>query len=150
MAEEVLFRSNKRRKVFRKKDTEDDARESPDLAADAQALVLSTAATDDEDVGASIGRAFKPARRRPFAKPHGIAFAAAATSARSTEMEDVLLPAHDDDGHAEALVQTDRFVKPTGRVGVVEDKHLYVNFCKHMRAFLPIERNIANSVGPHT
>jgi hypothetical protein len=116
---EEPFRINKRRKVFRRRLDEDedglDARISPVLSANAPSHMEEPAVlTSDLNL----------VRRKPVVKKHGIAFTASGMQAldRSDEQAMILIPQSQD----ETSAVNDRFVRPTGRVGVVEDKHLYV------------------------
>jgi hypothetical protein len=116
---EEPFRINKRRKVFRKRLDEDedmpDARISPALSANPPSNM------EEPTILASD---LNLVRRRPIVKKHGIAFTAGGTQSldRNDEQAMILVPQSLD----ELRAANDRFVKPTGRVGVVEDKHLYV------------------------
>jgi hypothetical protein len=115
---EPTFRANKRRKVFRKRTDADDDGEQPTTAP--------ATAHEDADVGDS-GVAV-PVVKRPAVKKHGIAFSSTSGPQRAqTEQEDagspvpVVHPSGDQN-----VIQTDRFVKPTGKAATtVDDKHLY-------------------------
>lgn len=112
---EPLFKANKRRKVIRRRHQDDD-QESGVPAVPAQQQESND---DGEDLGPAIVR-------RPVAKKHGMGFSSSGAVKASTggePTETALVPAQP--GRLEETVQSERFVKPTGKV-VVEDKHLYV------------------------
>ncbi|PPJ50556.1 hypothetical protein CBER1_05532 [Cercospora berteroae] len=108
---ELLFKSNKRRKVIRKRhnaDTEDLAEANPEGYE-----------PSDMDLTSQI-----PAVRRPIARKHGIAFSnsAGVQPAQSVSAaETALVPVKTDESVPASI---DRFTKPTGKTEVVEDKHL--------------------------
>jgi hypothetical protein len=121
--EEPPFRINKRRKVvFRKRFDEDE-----DLASEKPSETPAGVANgvNGNEVHSTLNSDLHLVRRRPFGKKHGIAFTATATQLQEENADDlamVLAP----QGEDALLTANDRFVKPTGRVGVAEDKHLYV------------------------
>lgn len=124
--QEALFRPSKRRKVFRKRVAGDDQ--------DGEDRQGSTAELDEpsgdvnavqEDHNQSV-----PVVRRPAAKKHGISFSTSGAANQSIASEGLstrmaLVPVIEQE--AASALQSDRFTKPTGNVGVVEDKHLYVS-----------------------
>jgi hypothetical protein len=110
--QEVTFRANKRRKIFRKRhaNDEDGARAGDGHQEDALAA-------DPEQSSALV--------KRPRPKKHGIAFTGSGSLLGQTSTpseETALVPVQK---QPETDVQSERFVKPTGKASVVEDKHLY-------------------------
>ncbi|EME42080.1 hypothetical protein DOTSEDRAFT_89573 [Dothistroma septosporum NZE10] len=113
---ESLFRSAKRRKVFRKRTTDEDAPEDPldATANEPRSHILQNESSAEH----------QPVVRRPAAKKHGIGFSSGSTTGQMTDQTDMqmaLVPVVKQD-EAE-VIPIDRFMKPTGKV-VVEDKHL--------------------------
>lgn len=138
---EPLFRANKRRKVFRKRanlegETAGDAAVSNSAAP---AIREDESEGDDNDVSRIVR-----SQKKTGAKKQGIAFTSSDV-VRSTdeEREEKALVVGADE-QAPALIQGDRFVKPTGRIVVTENKHMYVL----PRAYKRI-RSSANGVGWH-
>jgi hypothetical protein len=120
---EESFRINKRRKVvFRKRLHEDDDEPSDQPpAASAAAATNGSSGTAEPSVFTSD---LHLVRRRPLGKRQGIAFTASGSQAPDQpEEQAMILAVQGQDGIAAA---NNRFIKPTGRVGVAEDKHLYV------------------------
>lgn len=123
--QEALFRPSKRRKVFRKRVAGDDqdAEERQGSSAELDGSGGDVNAVQ-EDFNHSL-----PVVRRPTAKKHGISFSSSnAPNQGATNQvaptETALVPVIEQEtGNS---LQGDRFTKPTGNVGVVEDKHLYV------------------------
>ncbi|KAK3073099.1 hypothetical protein LTR53_005627 [Teratosphaeriaceae sp. CCFEE 6253] len=116
-AAEPLHRATKRRKVFRRR-TDDD--HSGDASEVADPAALSTSIDTTNGDGPAIPRSYKPSRRK-----HGIAFTSSAQSSRPIDEanEEIALVPLDPDGEQE-VVQRGRFVKPTGKAAVVDDKHM--------------------------
>lgn len=133
---EPLFKANKRRKVIRRRhQDEDQGSGAPAVPAQQRESI-----DDGEDSGPAIVK-------RPIAKKHGMGFSSSGAAKASTSgdvAETALVPAQS--GRLEEAVQSERFVKPTGKV-VVEDKHLYVVPKSHNYLHF---RGRANSVGRHT
>lgn len=108
---EVLFKSNKRRKVIKKRqnaDTEDLPEASPEGYE-----------PSDMDLTSQV-----PAVKRPIARKHGIAFSNSAgvqPAENVSAAETALVPVKTDESVSASI---DRFTKPTGKTEVVEDKHL--------------------------
>jgi hypothetical protein len=140
---EEPFRINKRRKVvFRKRFDEDE--ESASEVPSGMPTGVANIVTGDETPSA-LTSDLHLVRRRPNGKKHGIAFTASGMQAQEVNAEQAMVVAP----QSEDAVTTanDRFVKPTGRVGVAEDKHLYVS----ASSFLKYQsQDHANSVGLHT
>lgn len=116
------FRAKKRQKVYRRRADSDDADE-PTITATAQAQSITNQASTpgDEDVN--------PVRiqRKLAAKKHGIAFSSTESrrdAERDTEVEKALVLAQVERG--QDAPGADRFVRPTGKVAVTEDRHMYV------------------------
>lgn len=109
---EVLFKSNKRRKVIKKRqnaDTEDLPEASPEGYE-----------PSDMDLTSQV-----PAVKRPIARKHGIAFSNSAgvqPAENVSAAETALVPVKTDESVSASI---DRFTKPTGKTEVVEDKHLF-------------------------
>ena len=73
----------------------------------------------------------RPLVRRPIARKYGIAFTSSAKPSQdeldSTNEERAMVPMHPDREEAvQEAVQGKRFVKPTGKAIVMDDKHMYV------------------------
>lgn len=121
--EEPPFRINKRRKVvFRKRFDED---EDPASEAPLETPTGAANGVNGNEVPSTLNSDLHLVRRRPIGKKHGIAFTATTTQLQEENADDlamVLAP----QGEDTLATANDRFVKPTGRVGVAEDKHLYV------------------------
>lgn len=124
---DAVFRANKRRKIYRKRnvDDEDDGVSLPTEGA--------------SDVGSEAQQRTQTVKR-PVAKKYGIGFSTAGSKALPEETTPTVTamvpfqgPELDDDQAA-----NDRFVKPAGKTAVVEDKHLYV--------FPGVERNAQGAV----
>lgn len=113
-AGEALFRANKRRKIYRKRNVDDETDEGSLRNEDPNGL----------DSKSQQGTATV---RRPAARKYGIGFSTAGSKTIPEEMPATTTamvafqPEQDDDQAAH-----DRFVKPAGKTAVVEDKHLYV------------------------
>jgi hypothetical protein len=122
---EPLFRANKRRKVFRKRANS----EGPDAASNAICEPAAPAGGTDalydkEESNGSTG--IVRFQKRTGARRAGIAFTSSdATRNGEEENEERAMVVAEDNG-APAAVQGDRFVRPTGRVAVTENKHMYV------------------------
>lgn len=114
---EPLFRANKRRKVFRKrKDDGEEEREQSDAEAVQQS-------NEDHEANQRLR-----ALRKPTVRKHGIGFTSNNASRAEEHDEDEnreMMPMHPE--RQQHMAQADRFVKPTGRIAVGEDKHMYVN-----------------------
>ncbi|KAM3414366.1 hypothetical protein BST61_g11010 [Cercospora zeina] len=109
---EVLFKSNKRRKVIRKRHNED-LDEAPEVGPEGYE-------SNDKDLQSQL-----PAVRRPTARKHGIAFSTSAGVQPAQGVpaaENALVPVKTEES---ATASIDRFTKPTGKTEVVEDKHLF-------------------------
>ncbi|KAK5169001.1 uncharacterized protein LTR77_006310 [Saxophila tyrrhenica] len=117
---EPLFRANKRRKVFRKRaDPQDDSEGAANDEAAAVTISNQTPEVEEPSTGAIRSQ------RRPINRKHGIGFTS--TKGRNgsrkdgnEEMAVVLANAPE----AQDVPGSDRFVKPTGKVAVAEDKHM--------------------------
>lgn len=119
--QQPFFRPSKRRKVFAKRTTDDDQgkdeRQSSTVTEDVSGGDLNASEEDSSRLASVV--------RRPAAKKHGIGFSSSGAAARQdVPTETALVPVVEAD--AGSVLQSDRFTKPTGDVGVVEDKHLYV------------------------
>ncbi|KAI6792864.1 hypothetical protein KC332_g17299 [Hortaea werneckii] len=112
---EPLFRANKRRKVFRKR--KDDGEEEKEQS-DSEAVQQSNG--EDHEINQRLR-----ALRKPTVRKHGIGFTSsnAPRSEEHDENEDrEMMPMHPE--RQQHMAQADRFVKPTGRIAVGEDKHM--------------------------
>ena len=121
---EPIFRANKRRKVFRRRETAEEESITPSIAPQSTALatVKSEEDSDDSDSATGVVRLQKKAGT----KKHGIAF----TSSNVKQAKDeeagfdgaLLLASGNEEQQA---IPGDRFVKPTGKIAVAENKHMY-------------------------
>lgn len=123
--QESLFRLSRRRKVFKKRTFEDHQ--------GAEEKIFGTAELDESSEGVNAVQEdpneLLPVVRRPAAKKHGISFSSSGAANQGTARQDVpfesaFVPVVEKE--AGSVLQSDRFTKPTGKVDVVEDKHLYV------------------------
>lgn len=139
---EPLFRANKRRKVVRKRtDIPDESQNTADV--DHEAAEISNQADPVADSSTAAIRF----QRKPIGRKHGIAFAS--TEGRNGAQEEnedraIVLASASEGQDAPG---NDRFTKPTGRIAVTEDKHMYV---AHMDDYHSLDRNGTNGVGWHT
>jgi hypothetical protein len=120
---EEPFRINKRRKVvFRKRFDED---EDPAPVNYSGTPINVANGANDNAVSPALTSDLHLVRRRPIVRKHGIAFTATGTQLQeeNADLAMILAP----QGEDALSTANDRFVKPTGRVGVAEDKHLYVS-----------------------
>lgn len=120
---ESTFKSNKRKRPLRK-------RSGVESDSEGQQHSGLTSTVD----GNGHGEAFEVGElhivKKPTAKKYGINFASTRKSHRE-EHNDMALVTVDQDGD-HGIGHTDRFVRPTGRVAVVEDKHMYgVHLTEH-------------------
>ena len=143
---EPLFRASKRRKILRKRTGSDSSPQPPPAAedvADEVAAPITKHATESEDGSAGVVLRLQ---KKSVVRKRGIAFSSV-DNRRYPEQEQneetAVGPARQDE--AQDVAQNDRFVRPTGRVGLTEDKHMYVPV--YRRAALA--RNSTNSVGLH-
>lgn len=115
-----LFRANKRRKVLRKRNIDEDQASPHERASDPldPSEIESAAGSHSPDI--------LPTVKRPVAKKHGIGFTSSKRSPPrdATATEVALVPRQA--GSPQDLTQHDRFIKPTGKLDVIEDKHMYV------------------------
>ena len=123
---EPLFRATKRRRIFRQRTDEEQTAAPSNGAA---ALINRTAGSDIEHGDESVSAMQRA--RRPASRKQGIAFTSTSTKASQPYApamepsdETALVPLHPE--RAQQMAQVDRFVKPTGKVAVVDDKHMYV------------------------
>lgn len=120
---EPFFRPNKRRKVFRKRTNSEDPEATSDVVGNSAAVVV-----DQSDAGAEDNSSSGVVRfqRKTGAKKAGIAFTSSdAIRNGEEENEERALVVVEDDT-APDVIQGDRFVRPTGKVAVTENKHMYV------------------------
>lgn len=114
---EPVFRANKRRKVFRRRNesVEKDEADAPGRPH------------EDEESGAE--RQSIPTIRKPVGKAKGVIFTSS-TAMKQQEQEQngdgepAIVPMHPD--RQQQMDRTNRFVRPTGKVTVTDDKHMYV------------------------
>lgn len=120
---EPVFRANKRRKVFRKRADSEEREVTSSAAPEAADIADADGRTDVEENGATGVIRFQ---KKAGVKKHGIGFSSSdAFRGREGESEERALVLANENGAQEA-VQADRFVKPTGKVAVAENKHMYV------------------------
>ena len=116
----------KRRKVMRKPNQEDDSNETPSgISRDANAAI----SEHDEEFRENGAGLVTRVSKKGGVKKLGIGFSSTGNgrTMRDEQPEEQALVVASDTGVSE-LPQNDRFVKPTGRVGVVtEDRHMYVS-----------------------
>ena len=124
---EPIFRANKRRKVFRKRgdSTEDDNSENETGV---------TERTTTQSVGSNYVDGHIPSTitgpttqvRRP--KKHGIAFSSSGPGPRQPrdELAETALSVAAPQTPEAVQQQNERFIKPTGKAVVTDDKHMYV------------------------
>jgi len=125
---EPAFRSNKRRKVFRKRaDSDEDGHEEGRLALQEPKQT----SIDVNDQSATPGaKGIADRSRKP--KKHGIVFSSSGTLARQAHDEHSVLDLTPEGSSAApqpsqvTLEQNGRFTKPTGKVVVTDDRHMYV------------------------
>ncbi|KAK3674477.1 hypothetical protein LTR78_005563 [Recurvomyces mirabilis] len=110
---EPVFRSNKRRKVLRRRAEDDENLESisPEVNGDGE-----------------LEGHHEPAQRvqKPLAKKHGIAFTSQSRP-QSTEVESndqIAIVAIHPSRDASVVPGANRFIKPTGKTEVTDDKHM--------------------------
>lgn len=133
-AADALFRSTKRRKIYRKRNA-DDQDDDGSLETSGSSKINAEAQNQAQLV------------KRPFAKKHGIGFSTAGSKPAQdqgsvTETSVVPLQTGGDDDRT----AHDRFVKPAEKTAVIEDKHLYVfSTAQKFQG-----RSGANSVGRRT
>ncbi|KAK1059034.1 hypothetical protein LTR74_012923 [Friedmanniomyces endolithicus] len=117
---ESLFRANKRRKVFRKRDGGKDY--DGDEVGTAPPEDAPASMTDGHDESAET---VVPRARRPPGRRQGIAFTSTGPAAKqelADSEEMAMIPVHPD--REQTVVPGDRFVKPTGKAAVVDDRHM--------------------------
>ncbi|KAK5115475.1 hypothetical protein LTR62_001134 [Meristemomyces frigidus] len=111
---ELSFRASKRRKVFRKRVEDDDV----EGAASDQ-----PASQDDQP-----GRDATKSVQKPVVKKQGIVFSnmdqTRSTEARDTDNEETVTMAIQPSREVNVLPGADRFMKPTGKTEVVDDRHM--------------------------
>ncbi|KAK4545088.1 hypothetical protein LTR36_003639 [Oleoguttula mirabilis] len=118
---EPVFRANKRRKTFRRRDDEADEEHATNEHS-AQKDILATAGDTNLP---SLPISAVQVNQRPAARKYGIAFNStnrpqAQEQGRSEEMAIIpVLPSRDQD-----VAPIERFVKPTGKAAVVDDRHM--------------------------
>jgi hypothetical protein len=128
---EPVFRANKRRKFVRKRaESEEDVETASH--ADNEKDLITNRSTPSDDLSTPAVRF----QRKPVFRKHGIAFSTKANKRGDAEDDDVgtLLVPVQGNGQQEAI-PGDRFVRPTGRVAVAEDKHMYVASYGHKVRF---------------
>ena len=123
---EPLFRANKRRRVFRKRAHSDELDAAAEALSDPTARVVGTDALYYEEANnGSTG--IVRFQKKTGAKKAGIAFTSSdATRNGEEENEERATVVAEDDGVPAAIQGADRFVKPTGKVAVADNKHMYV------------------------
>ena len=122
---EPLFRPNKRRKVFRKREQAngDDYQPVSSDIQDARKEQSGEGDYEEEQTATGVRRA----ARKAGTLNRGIGFSSVEShraDAREQDADGALVLASPDT--AQEMTQNDRFVKPTGKV-VTEDKHMYVS-----------------------
>ena len=120
---EPLFRANKRRKVFRKRASSEEPTAPENVTQDSVDAAAGEDGPEIEEVGSSGVVRFQ---KRAAVKKRGIGFTSSDAARNSEDVieEKALILADNDE--PEQTIHGDRFVKPTGRVVVTENKHMYV------------------------
>lgn len=140
-ASEPVFRASKRRKVFRKR--ADSIPEDAGTEAGGAEDGLESKAAGQEEKDAESPLRFQ---KRLGVKKRGMGFSSSGgrkAAPLQDNKETALVPATQD---AAQETQNERFVRPTGREMVTEDKHMYVG--AHLAQIL--EKHSTDSVGWHT
>ncbi|CZT25758.1 uncharacterized protein RCC_11427 [Ramularia collo-cygni] len=109
---EALFRANKRRKIYRKRNVDDEDNEDPPEMRETK---------DPESPAQEETQTVK----RPATRKYGIGFSTAGNKAvpeEGTIAQTAMVPFQSEDDDSSAA--HDRFIKPAGKAAVVEDKHL--------------------------
>lgn len=124
---EPVFRSSKRRRVFRKRvDHEDE--QAPSITEGGHEPIQDSI---NEHVEPQTGVASHVSRPAAV-KNRGVAFTSASNrhfGAEALNDEMALVPADPD--QQQDTVHGDRFVKPTGKAVITDDSHMYVHSSKH-------------------
>ncbi|KAK5131562.1 hypothetical protein LTR08_000817 [Meristemomyces frigidus] len=121
-ATEPLFRANKRRKVFRRRDDGDTASDAPTVRQGA----VGAGADQEEAVGP------RHIQRKPVVRKRGIGFTSTGrsqTQPAPQELEEneetaMMLVHPSREQNVLSTVSSERFMKPTGKAAVVDDKHM--------------------------
>lgn len=112
-----VFRANKRRKVFRQRPGSDDE------ASVSQPGVNPSGASEADDGGKGL---VTTQNRKSGNRKNGIAFSTNVDK-RQAEVQDTdMAMVLADQSKGPEQIQDHRFVKPTGKTGVVDDRHMYV------------------------
>ena len=125
-AVEPMFRANKRRKVYRRRDDGDTESNVPSVQQGV------TGAGNDGDEDGSVRQMHK----KHVVRKHGIAFTSTSrsqTQPQTPELElneatAMMVVPPSREGNVLSTVSTERFMKPTGKAAVVDDKHMYVSW----------------------
>lgn len=131
---EPLFRASKRRKIFRKR-TDPDSIHDKDQQ-DRSETNARPAENDHGDGWSEQGQRALLAQRKSVTRKYGIGFSsigrpqAQAQEQQPENEERAIIPMHPD--RQQKIEQVNRFVKPTGKVEVVDDKHMYVAQCRQV------------------
>ncbi|EME81524.1 uncharacterized protein MYCFIDRAFT_88083 [Pseudocercospora fijiensis CIRAD86] len=118
---DTLFRPGKRRKVFRKRNFDDDHEETAvgtQLPKEAKASHSGGHVEDSTNLSSVV--------RRPNIKKYGIGFGGIGNPSvvkEASSTDNALVPS---ETQVPAAAQADRFVKPMGKAEVIEDKHLKI------------------------
>ena len=125
---EPLFRAHKRRKILRRRD-------DAETDSDAPLVQQRHIGANHEEGDTSV----RPTQRKHVVRKHGIAYTSTGRS-QSQQQQAQELQRNDEMAvmsvHASReqnvlpTVSTERFVKPTGKAAVVDDKHMYVGKMK--------------------
>jgi len=134
---EPLFRANKRRKVVRKRADSEDILTTVPFDPDV--------ATHDDEGQSLLSAPIRP-QKALHQRKHGIGFTTAGKGGpqgegRNEEM--ALVQMHP--SREQHVAQSDRFTKPTGKVAVADDKHMYDLSVRHLDP-----RDDTDNVGWHS
>lgn len=125
-----VFRASKRRKVFRKKADDGEAGDLDNNLQDPGVSALTKSNQDDDAVAdeqtTQARSSHSSAIRRP--RNHGINFSSSTAPAsnapeRNDETSMVVAPPREPQAMG---AQNERFVRPTGKAVVMDDRHMYV------------------------
>lgn len=120
VVDEPVFRTNKRRKVFRKRrDSECEADGGNNVAED---IGSRGRVEEAEDGDGSVLRA----QKRAGVRKNGIGFSSTEARRAAPQQESETTALVPSSQELDNEVENERFVRPAGREVVAEDKHMYV------------------------
>jgi len=116
---EALFKPSKRRKVFRRR------ADSQEAAPTVDTTVSSIDPADKDEDRPSPSAPVRP-QKTVLNRKHGITFSSTRNAQRQGDEENeekALVHLHP--SREQNMTQSDRFVKPMGKVALADDKHMY-------------------------